>query len=198
MIDLLWPDVPLDVGCNRLRQALSTLRSVLEPPDGAAVLLADRRGVRLVAGSLGCDVPVFNEALRRGDVAAAARVYGGDLLPGHYDEWVLDERRRLAALADGLQAAADERAANVLPALGAPLHRLALYLTPARQSALTLLSAFDGGATLQAVCALLGGAPPDTAAALDDLVAISVAYVRQGSSGRSRYHAFEPVREFVC
>ena len=71
------------------------------------------------------------------------------------------------------------------------------HLTPARQSALTLLSAFDGGATLQAVCALLGGAPPDTAAALDDLVAISVAYVRQGSSGRSRYHAFEPVREFV-
>ncbi len=129
MIDLLWPDVPLDVGRNRLRQALSTLRSVLEPPGGAAVLLADRRGVRLVAGSLGCDVPVFNEALRRGDVAAAARVYGGDLLPGHYDEWVLDERRRLAALADGLQAAADERAANVLPALGAPLHRLALYLT---------------------------------------------------------------------
>ena len=33
LIDLLWPDVDLDVGRNRLRQVLSTLRRLLEQID---------------------------------------------------------------------------------------------------------------------------------------------------------------------
>src|SRR2546428_13080409 len=32
LIVLLWPDVDLDVGSNLLRQVLSTLRRILEPP----------------------------------------------------------------------------------------------------------------------------------------------------------------------
>ena len=32
LIDLVWPGVALDVGRNRLRQALFTLRQWLEPP----------------------------------------------------------------------------------------------------------------------------------------------------------------------
>lgn len=46
---MLWPEVALDVGrSNRLRQALSALRSVLEPRAAptSPVLLADRRTVR--------------------------------------------------------------------------------------------------------------------------------------------------------
>ena len=35
LIDLVWPGVALDVGRNRLRQALFTLRQWLEPPGPA-------------------------------------------------------------------------------------------------------------------------------------------------------------------
>ena len=40
LVELLWPGVELAVGRNRLRQVLSTLKSLLEPPGvpGAAVL----------------------------------------------------------------------------------------------------------------------------------------------------------------
>jgi DNA-binding SARP family transcriptional activator len=53
LVELLWPGVELAVGRNRLRQALSTLRSLLEPPGepGAAVLQADRLSVRVVPGA---------------------------------------------------------------------------------------------------------------------------------------------------
>src|SRR5215471_13468415 len=51
LIDLIWPDADLDVGRNRLRQALSTLRRLLEPPGvpPGSVLVADRRTVALGA-----------------------------------------------------------------------------------------------------------------------------------------------------
>ena len=116
LIDLLWPDVGLDVGRNRLRQSLSVLRSVLEPvgSNDTPVLLADRRTLRLVPGSIICDVHAFEAALQRGDATDAAQRYGGDLLPGFYDDWVIAERLRLVALADTL-----ERAPGP-PAPGAP------------------------------------------------------------------------------
>ena len=43
LVELLWPGADLAVGRNRLRQALSTLKSLLEPagPTSAPVLLAD-------------------------------------------------------------------------------------------------------------------------------------------------------------
>ena len=144
LVDLLWPAVPLEVGRNRLRQALSALRSVLEPAEWAVspVLVADRRTVRLVPGALSCDVWMFEAALREGDTAAAARLFRGDLLPGFFDEWVIDERRRLGALAEGLAmhpvragrmgGAADAAAAPALPTpavAAVPSHRLPSYLT---------------------------------------------------------------------
>jgi len=102
LIELLWPGVDIDAGRNRLRQALFSLRQLLEPPDevGAPVLLADRAGVRVVDGALDCDVLQFEQALREGRHAHAAALYRGELLPGHYDEWIADERLRLAALHD--------------------------------------------------------------------------------------------------
>lgn len=150
LVDLLWPEVGLDVGRNRLRQALSTLRSVIEPAHSgcAPVLLADRRALRLLPGSVACDVDDFHAALRRGDSAAAIQCYGGELLPGFFDDWVVQERLRLAALADGLQpvpatpgavqaapallpaAAAAPQAAAPPAAVPGPLqHRLPVYLT---------------------------------------------------------------------
>ncbi len=119
LIELLWPDVELEVGRNRLRQALSTLRRLLEPPDAQpdSVLSADRQTIGLVADAVTCDVAEFEQLLRRGAVARALDCYRGELLPGFLDEWVEDERLRLSALqyralARGGVAGDDSRAAQ--------------------------------------------------------------------------------------
>lgn len=106
LIELLWPGVAPAVGRNRLRQALSTLKSLLEPAGvpGAAVVQADRLMLRLVPLSLRCDAVVFEQHLRAGRIAEASRAWGGDLMPGFYDEWVEVERKRLALLHDTLPA----------------------------------------------------------------------------------------------
>src|ERR1700693_4247040 len=100
LIELLWPEVALDVGRNRLRQVLSTLRRLLEPPDVPpySVLNADRQTIGLTADAVSCDVREFEQFLRQGAIAQALDCYRGDLLPGFLDEWVEDERTRLSAL----------------------------------------------------------------------------------------------------
>jgi len=105
LIELLWPGVALEVGRNRLRQALSTLKSILEPPSrvpAQPVLQADRTQVRVIEGALDCDICEYERAVRAGHVAAARALYRGELLPGFFDEWIDDERVRLAALHDRL------------------------------------------------------------------------------------------------
>jgi predicted ATPase len=105
LIELLWPGVDLEVGRNRLRQALSTLKSLLEPAGGAprqTVLLADRQHVRVVDGALRWDALAFEQAARAGRIDDARALYRGELLPGLYDEWIDEERLRLAAVHERL------------------------------------------------------------------------------------------------
>ncbi len=102
LIGLLWPEVVLESGRNRLRQALFALKAVLDS-DGGAVIQADRMNVRAAPGAFACDACDFETALRSGHTEAARRAYGGEFMPGHYDEWVTDERRRLAALFERLE-----------------------------------------------------------------------------------------------
>lgn len=112
LVELLWPGVERAVGRNRLRQALSTLKSLLEGTGGpaAAVLLADRVHVRVVPGALGSDVHMFRQLARAGRMAEAHALYGGEFMPGFYDEWIDETRLELAAqderLAERLQRAA--------------------------------------------------------------------------------------------
>ncbi|HNT37987.1 MAG TPA: hypothetical protein PKO45_02590 [Rubrivivax sp.] len=96
LIEQLWPGVAAGVGRNRLRQVLSTLRGLLEPEGMPAVLLADRHYIRLIPGRLQSDVQRVQQALREGDTAAARASCGGELLPGFYEDWVLETRRWLA------------------------------------------------------------------------------------------------------
>ena len=102
LVALLWPDAEEAAGRSRLRQTLSLLRAVLEPPGRPPVLLADRRVLRAVPGALWCDVVAFEQAWRNPSPTPALALYGGDLLPGFFDEWVVDERQRLQALAERL------------------------------------------------------------------------------------------------
>lgn len=103
LVELLWPGVAHDVGRNRLRQVLSTLRTLLEGDELPAVFDADRQHIRLAPGRLICDAHAFEQALRRGDLATARATYAGELMPGHYDEWVLEARQHLATRFEQLE-----------------------------------------------------------------------------------------------
>src|ERR1700751_996685 len=111
LIELLWPDVELEVGRNRLRQVLSTLRRLMEPPDVPpdSVLIADRQTIGLNADAVASDVREFEQLLRQGASAQALDCYRGDLLPGFLDEWVEDERIRLSALYERAVARSQQR-----------------------------------------------------------------------------------------
>jgi predicted ATPase len=123
LIELLWPGVAMGVGRNRLRQLLSTLKSLLDAPGaGGAVLLADRLVVRLGEQALACDAADFEAALRAGRRDEARALYRGELLPGFYDEWIHDERLRLAALAERLAPGAAVAGPAAEPAVAAPVH----------------------------------------------------------------------------
>jgi predicted ATPase/tetratricopeptide (TPR) repeat protein len=96
LVELLWPGVAHDAGRNRLRQVLSTLRSLFEEDGQPPVFDADRQHIRLAPESLRCDAYEFEQALRRGELSSARAAYGGELMPGFYEEWVLEARRHLA------------------------------------------------------------------------------------------------------
>ncbi|BDI31656.1 hypothetical protein CCAX7_37070 [Capsulimonas corticalis] len=107
LIEMLWPDEDADATRIRFRQVLTTLRRTLESacPDMSDLLIADRVSVRLSA-DVSTDVAQFEDALtaaarseapetRAAALRRAVDAYGGELLPGYYDDWVLGERRRL-------------------------------------------------------------------------------------------------------
>ncbi|MEO5882983.1 MAG: AAA family ATPase [Caldimonas sp.] len=154
---LLWPDADAEVGRNRLRQTLSLVRAVLEPPGTPALILADRRMLRCVPGAFWCDAFAFEQSFRDGRAAQARGLYGGELLPGFYDEWVVDERVRLQALADRLPeagpgAGGPVRSPERHPGLPAPL-AAALVTAPGQRLPhymARLIGADQQGARLQA------------------------------------------------
>lgn len=121
LVEVLWPGVGLDVGRNRLRQVLSTLKTVLEQGSGRVVIQADRHAVRVEPGALVCDARNFERHLRAGNWEAADQAYRGELMPGFYDDWVIEERGRLAALAERLESMPrlPVAVAHPVPALGA-------------------------------------------------------------------------------
>lgn len=113
--DLLWPEAEMGAGRLNLRVAIASLRRQLEPPPipAGSVLVADRSFVGLNPAAFRCDVADFeaawakaahtvSPAAKRDALACAAALYGGDLLPGFYDDWIAEERERLAALHEEL------------------------------------------------------------------------------------------------
>jgi predicted ATPase/DNA-binding SARP family transcriptional activator len=109
LIELLWPDGNPAAGRHNLSVALSSLRNQLEAPGVApgTIILADRQQVSLNAAAITTDVAAFKTALRAAREAQgsaekihwlerALESYQAELLPGHYEDWVLSERRALA------------------------------------------------------------------------------------------------------
>ena len=110
LVDLLWPNHDLGRGRSHLRVTLSGLRRLLEIPDAPdQFFLSDRHSIGLNTQSVTSDVAEFKNALRNAINSAAAsdpmlqsrylaqavELYRGDLLPGHYEEWVIAGRQYL-------------------------------------------------------------------------------------------------------
>jgi predicted ATPase/DNA-binding SARP family transcriptional activator len=111
LIELLWPWSAPAAGRRSLSVELSSLRRQLEPPGmpRGAVIKADRASVQLSAGAVTTDVADFEASLASAERASTdtERVqclvdvvgpYGGPLLPGYYQDWILPEQERLAGL----------------------------------------------------------------------------------------------------
>ena len=105
---LFWPDSSDEQALTNLRRELHQLRKSL--PSSSTCLVSDVRSLRWAGGAqCSCDVVTFLDADRRAQGAAAlsdhaglrraaeaaVSSYVGDLLPAHYDDWVLTERDRL-------------------------------------------------------------------------------------------------------
>ena len=86
-----WPDVLDESARTSLRAALSELRRALGPAAGHIVSTRDT--VALDGDDLAVDVRAFDEALRRGDPAAALEACRTPILEGFDDDWAHEARR---------------------------------------------------------------------------------------------------------
>ena len=107
--ELFWPESDPTAARHSISKALSSLRQQLEPPGTprGAVLWADRESIGIRRESLTIDAGEFQSALtiarasgialeRRRHLIEAIGLYKGDLLPGFYEDWVMEERERLS------------------------------------------------------------------------------------------------------
>jgi ribosomal protein S18 acetylase RimI-like enzyme len=118
---LLWPDSAEGQAHTNLRKVLHTLRRAL--PDADRLIEVGPRTLRWRPDApLWLDVEQFERAVAGGRLKEAVRLYAGELLEGRYDEWLADERERLAGLhADALERLARRRtgtAGFVIPIAG--------------------------------------------------------------------------------
>ena len=98
---LIWPDAADVSGRNRLKQSLASLRKLFEA-DGRLVFDADRFAIGLVVGAAETDASEWERLARAGRKREARALWRGELLPGFYDDFLLDERERLNALKESL------------------------------------------------------------------------------------------------
>lgn len=100
---LFWPDSDEDHARGALSQALSRIRRFLGPE------ILEARGkseIRILFGSVECDVLAFEDAMEAGDFQSAVEIYAGPFLSGFhapnapgFEEWAETERERLRRMA---------------------------------------------------------------------------------------------------
>lgn len=88
----LWPESTDAQARTNLRKVVHELRGWLAD-DGW--LEVDQHQARLCVERVEVDVERFRAALERGDEQEAVDAYRGPLLPGHWEDWVIEERRAL-------------------------------------------------------------------------------------------------------
>ena len=102
MIALLWPERDAERGRHSLSQLLYSLRGDL----GAGALIGGVDEVRLDPAQVGSDLAEFRKAIAHRKWEVAGELYRGPFLDGFFlndapgfDQWVEEERQRLAGLA---------------------------------------------------------------------------------------------------
>lgn len=89
-----WPDSSEPQAFANLRTLFAHLRRAL--PEADHFIYLDAHCVQWNNhASFRLDVEVFESAISNGSLEKAASVYGGDLLPDCYDDWIAPERERL-------------------------------------------------------------------------------------------------------
>ena len=101
LITLLWPDVSIDTGRNRLNTCVHQLRSTL----GKEALVSIGDDLRLDPALVSCDVWAFEDAVRANDSSRAVTLYGGPLLDAFYLPGSVEFERRIDRERDRLQRA---------------------------------------------------------------------------------------------
>ena len=93
---LLWPDSTEAQARTNLRHVLHTLRRGL--PDADRFVEVTSRTLRWRADApYWLDLAEFERALAEGRLADAVDAYGGDLLEGTYDDWVIESASACAS-----------------------------------------------------------------------------------------------------
>ena len=107
----LWPDCSESEARANLRRHMYKLQQALPPGDWLHV---DSQELRVVAdANVAVDVDAFWAAMAIGDHEEAVHVYGGELLAGNPEEWLVPIRDRAArAYVSALSRCAAERAAT--------------------------------------------------------------------------------------
>lgn len=100
---LLWPESAEESARSNLRHALWRVRRSLEAAGSAESLMANDLSVTFDSRSPHrTDVEVLQAERRAGETTDMLRervsVYGGELLPGFHDDWVILERERLKGI----------------------------------------------------------------------------------------------------
>ncbi|HVN56314.1 MAG TPA: tetratricopeptide repeat protein [Anaerolineaceae bacterium] len=99
---LLWPDSSEENARSNLRHELWRLRKAIGAGNGSYFLIDDLTIAFNPQSNFSLDVHKLEnisiESNRSNDLIEALSNYGGDLLPGFYEEWVLIERDRFYTL----------------------------------------------------------------------------------------------------
>jgi DNA-binding SARP family transcriptional activator len=138
----LWPDSTARWAYQNLRRCLSELRHALGP-EAWRIATPNRHAVSLDLSGAEVDLVSFDEAIQGADAESLARaiaLYGGPLLEGCTEEWVLPEREaREQAYLGVLERLALESLNAGDPAAAVPYLRRAVAVDPLRESAQRLL-----------------------------------------------------------
>jgi DNA-binding SARP family transcriptional activator len=94
---LLWPGSTERQAQTNLRKVLHTLRRALPGAD-SLIEIGPRTLWWRADAPLWLDVEHFERAVAEGRLEEAVETYAGELLEGRYDEWLVDERERLAGV----------------------------------------------------------------------------------------------------
>jgi predicted ATPase/DNA-binding SARP family transcriptional activator len=109
--EMLWPEQEEEAIRRNLRQALHSLRHVLEPPPlpAGSILVVKQSRVSLNRSLVATDIEEFENLAAMARAAKdpaeqaalnqqAIALYRGELLPGFYEDWVLRERLKMEDL----------------------------------------------------------------------------------------------------